>query len=346
MALRCWRGLHEEQVMKAVLCHAYGPPETLAIEDIASPVPRAGQAVVSVHAAALNFPDTLIIENRYQYRPPLPFSPGAEVAGTVKAIGPGVAGFAAGDRVIAVCGFGGFAEEVATDAANLVRIPDAIPMDAAAALAFTYGTTQYALKDRGDLRAGETLLVLGAAGGTGLSAVEIGKLMGARVIAAASSAEKLDLCRRYGADEVINYATEDLRDRIKALTGGHGVDVVYDPVGGGYAQAALRSLAWKGRHLVIGFTSGEIPQLPANMALIKGSSIVGVFYGQFRQKEPARAAELLDELAGWLAEGRIRPAITSKRPLEDAREALREMADRKVLGKIVLTTELGRAGQP
>jgi NADPH2:quinone reductase len=329
--------------MKAVLCHAYGPPKTLTIEDVASPDPAPGQVVVSVHAAALNFPDTLIIENRYQYKPPLPFSPGAEIAGTVKAAGSGVTGFRAGDRVLAVCGYGGFAEEVVTDARNLTRIPDRVPMDAAAALAFTYGTTQYALKDRADLRAGETLLVLGAAGGTGLSAVEVGKLMGARVIAAASSAEKLDLCRRYGADDVINYETEDLRDRIKALTDGKGIDVVYDPVGGGHAQAALRSLAWKGRHLVIGFTSGEIPQMPANMALIKGSSIVGVFYGLFRTKEPARASALLDELAGWLAKGRIRPAITAKRPLEEAREALRDMADRKVLGKIVLTTALGRS---
>jgi NADPH2:quinone reductase len=330
--------------MKAVLCRAYGPPETLAIEDVPSPVAGPGQVVVSVHAAAVNFPDTLIIENRYQYKPPLPFSPGAEIAGTIKATGSGVTGFAEGDRVIAVCGWGGFAEEVATGAGNLTRIPDPVPMDAAAALAFTYGTTQYALKDRAGLRAGETLLVLGAAGGTGLSAVEVGKLMGARVIAAASSAEKLDLCRRYGADGLINYETEDLRDRIKAMTGGKGADVVYDPVGGSHAQAALRSLAWKGRHLVIGFTSGEIPQMPANMALIKGSSIVGVFYGLFRKNEPARAAELLDELAGWLAEGLIKPAITAKRPLEEAREALRDMADRKVLGKIVLTTGLGRSG--
>jgi NADPH:quinone reductase len=329
-------------MMKAVLCHTYGPPETLVIEDIASPVPGPGQVVVSVHAAAVNFPDTLIIENRYQYKPPLPFVPGAEVAGTIKAVGSRVTGFSMGDRVIAVCGWGGFAEEVATDAGNLVRIPDLVPMDAAAALVFTYGTTQYALKDRANLRAGETLLVLGAAGGTGLSAVEVGKLMGARVIAAASSAQKLDLCRRYGADEVINYETEDLRDRIKAMTSGKGVDVVYDPVGGNYAQAALRSLAWKGRLLVIGFTSGEIPQLPANLALIKGSSIVGVFYGLFRKNEPARAAELLDELAGWLAEGRVKPAITARMPIEDAREALRVVADRKVLGKIILTTEVGR----
>ncbi len=309
---------------------------------LARSLPRAGRRVRP--RGRRQFPDTLIIENRYQYKPPLPFSPGAEVAGTIKAIGSGVTGFSAGDRVIAVCGWGGFAEEVVTDAGNLVRVADAVPMEAAAALAFTYGTTQYALKDRADLRAGETLLVLGAAGGTGLSAVEVGKLMGARVIAAASSAEKLDLCRRYGAAEVINYETEDLRDRIKTLTGGRGVDVVYDPVGGSHAQAALRSLAWKGRHLVIGFTSGEIPQLPANMALIKGASIVGVFYGLFRKNEPARAAELLGELAGWLAAGRIKPAVTARRPIEEAREALREMADRKVLGKIVLTTALGRSG--
>lgn len=274
--------------MKAMRIHRHGPPESLTVDEVPSPEPGKGQVLVSVHASAVNFPDTLIIENKYQFKPELPFAPGGEVAGTIKSVGEGVNGFEVGDRVIAVCGWGGYAEEVLTTVDKLVRLPQGIDMEAAAALVITYGTSHYALQDRAAIQPGETLLVLGAAGGTGVSAIELGKLMGAKVIAAASSDEKLALCKARGADETINYATEDLRQRVKALTGGRGVDVVYDPVGGAYAEPALRSMAWRGRYLVIGFTTGEIPKLPLNLVLLKGCSIVGVFYGGFAQAEPAR----------------------------------------------------------
>lgn len=328
--------------MKAVLARRYGPPESLRVEDLPPLVAGPGQVVVAVHAAAVNFPDTLIIEDKYQIKPELPFSPGGEVAGTVARIGEGVAGFAVGDRVIAACRYGGFAEEVCTTPDRLVPIPAKVSMEHAAALLITYGTTHYALQDRAAIQPGETLLVLGAGGGTGISAIELGNLMGARVIAAASTAEKLALCRVHGADETINYAEEDLRERVKALTAGRGVDVVYDPVGGGYAEPALRSMAWRGRYLVIGFTAG-IPRLPLNLPLLKGCSIVGVFYGAFAKAEPQRYAVLREELVGWLAQGRIQPAITARFPLELAAQALRIVADRKAVGKIMLTTALGRA---
>jgi len=329
--------------MKAVLARRHGPPETLAVEDLPPLVAGPGQVVVSVHASAVNFPDTLIIEDKYQLKPPLPFSPGGEVAGTVKEVGAGVTGFALGQPVIAACRWGGFAEEVLTTPDRLVAIPPGVSMEAAASLLITYGTTQYALQERAHIQRGETLLVLGAAGGTGLSAIELGTLMGARVIAAASTDEKLALCRERGADETINYASQDLREQLKALTGGRGVDVVYDPVGGDYAEPALRAMAWGGRYLVIGFTAG-IARLPMNLPLLKGCSIVGVFYGQFGKAQPQRYEALRAELVGWLAEGRIRPTITARYPLEEAARALRQVADRKVLGKIVLTTALGRQG--
>lgn len=329
--------------MKAVLCKHYGPPDTLVVEEVASPVPGLGQVVVAVHASAVNFPDTLIIENKYQFKPALPFSPGGEVAGTVKTIGPGVTGFSTGDRVIAVCGWGGFADEVLTDVRKLIRLPEGIDMAAAAALVLTYGTTHYALKERAKIRPGETLLVLGAAGGTGLSAIELGKVMGARVIAAASSDEKLALCRQRGADDTINYAQEDLRVALRRLTGDKGVDVVYDPVGGGYTEAALRGMAWQGRLLVIGFTTGEIPRPPLNLPLLKGCSIVGVFYGQFTEREPQRSDELMAELIDWVAKGVIRPLVTASYPIEEAARALNDIAARRATGKIVLTTALGRS---
>lgn len=328
--------------MKAMRIHRHGPPESLTVDEVPSPEPGKGQVLVSVHASAVNFPDTLIIENKYQFKPELPFAPGGEVAGTIKSVGEGVNGFEVGDRVIAVCGWGGYAEEVLTTVDKLVRLPQGIDMEAAAALVITYGTSHYALQDRAAIQPGETLLVLGAAGGTGVSAIELGKLMGAKVIAAASSDEKLALCKARGADETINYATEDLRQRVKALTGGRGVDVVYDPVGGAYAEPALRSMAWRGRYLVIGFTTGEIPKLPLNLVLLKGCSIVGVFYGGFAQAEPARYDAFMQELVGWLADGRIKPAITARYPLERAAEALRVVADRRATGKIMLTTALGR----
>jgi NADPH2:quinone reductase len=328
--------------MKAVLCKQHGGPEKLTVEDVPSPQPKGDEVVVAVHAAAVNFPDTLIIANKYQLKPALPFSPGGEVAGTIKAVGIAVNDFAPGDRVIAVCGWGGFAEEVVVPHTRVVHLQKGVPMDAAAALVLTCGTAHYALQERARLQPGELLLVLGAAGGTGLSAVQIGKLMGARVIAAASSPEKLALCREYGADATIDYSKEDLRERLQRLTDGHGLDVVYDPVGGACTELALRSMAWGGRMLVIGFTSGEIPRPPLNLPLLKGCSIVGAYYGGFVEHEPTRHLALLKELLRWLAEGRIRPAITSRRPLEEAAAALNEVISRRVRGKIVLTTALGR----
>lgn len=327
--------------MRAVLARRHGPPDTLVVEDIAALEPGHGEVVVAVHATSVNFPDTLIIEDKYQLKPPLPFSPGSEVAGTVKSVGAGVTGFAPGEPVIAACRYGGFAEEVVTTPDRLVRVPQGVGMEAAASLLVTYGTTQYALVDCANLQPGETLLVLGAAGGIGLSAIEIGKLMGARVIAAASSEEKLELCRERGADETILYTPQNLKEEIRRVTGGRGVDVVYDPVAGDYAEPALRGMAWRGRYLVIGFTGG-IPRVPLNLALLKGCSIVGVFYGAFAKAEPQRYAQLREELVGWLAEGRVRPAVTARYPLEQAAEALKVVAARQVLGKIVLTTALGR----
>jgi NADPH:quinone reductase len=326
--------------MRAVLARRYGPPETLTVEDLPSLRPAPGEVVVAVHAAAVNFPDTLIIEDKYQIKPPLPFSPGGEVAGVVKELGEGVTGLRVGDPVIAACRWGGFAEEVLITPDRLVPVPHGVSMEAAASLMMTYGTTQYALQDCAHLVPGETLLVLGAAGGTGLSAIELGKLMGARVIAAASSEEKLALCRERGADETILYTPHNLKDEIKRLAP-DGVDVVYDPVGGDYAEPALRGMAWGGRYLVIGFTAG-IPKLPLNLPLLKGCSIVGVFYGAFAKKFPQRYATLRAELVGWLADGRVRPAVTARYPLEQAAEALRVVAARQAIGKIVLTTKLGR----
>lgn len=291
--------------------------------------------VISVKACGVNFPDTLMIEGRYQFKPPMPFSPGGEVAGVVVRIGEGVTSVRPGDRVIAVTGYGGFAEEVVTDAERLVPLPDGMDFPAGSALLFTYGTAQYAFRDRASLKAGETLLVLGAAGGTGLAAVEVGSVIGARVIAVASSEEKLELCRERGAAETINYATEDLRTRIKDLTGGSGVDVVFDPVGGDHAEAAVRGMAWDGRYLVIGFVAG-IPSVPLNLVLLKSCSVIGVFWGAFVTRDPARNRELLAELFGWHARGKIDPHISACYPLERAAEALNDLLERKALGKIVL----------
>ena len=324
--------------MKAVLCKQYGPPDSLAIEEVESPRPGANEAVVSVKAASLNFPDVLIIQNKYQFKPPLPFSPGSELAGVVKEVGPGVERFKPGDRVMAFTTYGAFAEEVKTEATRLIRLPQKMDFVTGAAFLLTYGTTDHALRDRAALSSGETLLVLGAAGGVGLAAVEVGKALGARVIACASTDEKLAVCRDHGADETINYATEDLRERIRALTGGRGADVVYDPVGGPYSEPAFRSIAWRGRHLVVGFAAGEIPKLPLNLALLKGASVVGVFWGDFARREPARFAQSVAQLARWYDEGRLKPHVDETLPLTSAREALKRMAERKVKGKLVLTT--------
>jgi len=322
--------------MKAVLCKAYGPPESLVIEDVESPVPEPGEVVISVKASGVNFPDVLIIQNKYQVKPPLPFSPGSEVAGIIKAVGENVTHVKPGDAVFAFTVYGGFAEEVKTDAKRLLPIPAGMTFATAAAFGLTYATSDHALRDRGELEAGETLLVLGAAGGVGLAAVEIGKALGARVIACASSDDKLAVCREHGADETINYATEDLRERIKAITGGKGADVIYDPVGGSYTEPALRSIAWRGRLLVVGFAAGDIPKIPLNLTLLKGCAIVGVFWGEFTRREPERFAEEMRQLGHWYAEGRIRPHISATYPLDRAADALNDMAQRRVVGKVVL----------
>jgi len=320
-----------------VLCTAYGPPESLAIADVPPPVAGPGEIVLSTRAASLNFPDLLIIQNRYQIKPPLPFSPGSEAAGVVSAIGEGVDTVEPGDRVMAFTTYGAFAEQVKTEARRVFPIPPGMDDAVASAFLLTYGTSDHALRDRGALKRGETLLVLGAAGGVGIAAIEIGKAMGARVIACASSPEKLAVCRAHGADEIIDYAREDLRARIRDLTSGEGVDVVYDPVGGKYTEPALRSLAWRGRLLVVGFAAGEIPRIPLNLALLKGCAIVGVFWGDFARREPERLAESVGRLTRWFGEGRIRPHISATFPLERAAEALALLAARRVSGKIVLT---------
>ena len=293
---------------------------------------------MTVKAASVNFPDVLIIQNKYQFKPPLPFSPGSELAGVVKEVGPGVTGFKEGDKVIAFTTYGAFAEEVKTEAARLLPLPEGMDFASGAAFLLTYGTSDHALRDRGGLEPGETLLVLGAAGGVGLAAIEIGKALGARVIACASSEEKLAVCREHGADAGINYAAEDLRERIKALTEGRGVDVVYDPVGGPYTEPAFRSLAWRGRLLVVGFAAGDIPKLPLNLALLKGASVIGVFWGDFTRREPRAFADSLRQLGEWFREGKLRPHVSRAFPLHQAAEALKLMAARQVKGKVVLMT--------
>jgi len=323
--------------MKAVLCKQYGPPESLTLEELPSPRPGPGEVVVSVKAASVNFPDVLIIQNKYQFKPPLPFSPGSELAGVIKDVGAGVSGWRAGDRVIAFTTYGAFAEEVKTEAARLLPLPQGMDFVTGAAFLLTYGTSDHALRDRGALKAGETLLVLGAAGGVGLAAIEIGKALGARVIACASSEDKLAVCRVHGADATINYATEDLRERVKALSEGRGVDVVYDAVGGPYTEPAFRSLAWRGRLLVVGFAAGEIPKLPLNLALLKGAAVVGVFWGDFARREPKVFADSVRQLSRWYSEGRLRPHVSQTLPLERAADAIKLLASRNAKGKIVLT---------
>jgi NADPH2:quinone reductase len=322
--------------MKAVVCREYGPPEALVVQDLPQPEPGPGQVRIRVHAAGVNFPDTLIIAGKYQFKPAPPFSPGGEIAGVVDAVGPGVTSVAPGARVVALAPYGGYAEQLVAPELGLLPMPDGLAFDLAASALTTYGTTQYAFVDRARLRAGETLLVLGAAGGVGLAAVELGKLLGARVIAAASSAAKLETCKAAGADEVIDYATEDLKERVKQLTRGNGVDVVYDPVGGPYTEAALRATAWNGRLLVIGFASGEIPKIPANLTLLKGSSLMGVFWGSWMMRDPAAARALHGELLTWIRDGKLKPHIHARYPLEEAPRAMRELLDRKVQGKAVL----------
>jgi NADPH2:quinone reductase len=322
--------------MKALLCKQFGPPESLVLEEVPSPKPGAGEVVISIKAASVNFPDVLIIQNKYQFKPPLPFSPGSELAGVVKEVGAGVSNVKPGDKVIAFTAFGAFAEEVKTEAVRLLRLPEGMSYEEGASFILTYGTTDHALRDRGQLKPGETLLVLGAAGGVGVAAIEIGKALGARVIACASSDDKLAVCRQHGADECINYASEDLRERIKALTGGKGVDVIYDAVGGPYSEPAFRSIAWRGRHLVIGFAAGEIPKLPLNLALLKGASAVGVFWGDFTKREPQAFAESARQLARWYRDGKLKPHVSASYPLAQAAEAMNLLASRKAKGKVVI----------
>ncbi|WP_206998194.1 NADPH:quinone oxidoreductase family protein [Trinickia mobilis] len=323
--------------MRAIRCNQYGPPETLTVETLPDLQPQAGRVVIDVKAASVNFPDVLIIENKYQLKPALPFTPGAEVAGIVRAVGGGVEHVRLGMRVVAYTGLGGFAEQALAPASACMPLPDEADLAVAAAFTLAYGTSHHAVVDRAALQAGETMLVLGAAGGVGLAAVEIGKALGARVIAAASSDDKLAVCVEHGADATINYAHDDLRERIKALTDGKGPDVIYDPVGGVYAEPAFRSIGWRGRYLVVGFANGEIPKLPLNLALLKGASLVGVFWGDFAKREPHRNAAAFKQMAGWMQEGKLRPHISARYALDDTPRALRDMAERRVTGKIVIT---------
>lgn len=322
--------------MKAIVCKDWGPPDSLELQDLPDLVPQAGEVVVEVRAAGVNFPDVLTVQGKYQYRPELPFTPGNEFAGTVRAVGEGVSHFKAGDRVIGFARSGAFAEQVRAPADVLMPMPPDMDFDIAAAITLTYGTSHHAVVDRAQLKAGETMLVLGAAGGVGLAAIEIGKALGARVIAAASSAEKLEVCRAHGADVLIDYSKEDLREALKAATGGKGPDVIYDPVGGPYTEPALRSIAWRGRHLVIGFAAGEIPKLPWNLMLLKGASVVGVFWGEFAKREPKGNVAAMREMLGWMAEGKLKPLVSQRYALAETAQALNDMADRKVTGKVVI----------
>jgi NADPH:quinone reductase len=322
--------------MKAVLCTHFGGPDELELADVAPPQPASGEAVVRVAAAALNFFDTLIIAGKYQNKPPFPFSPAAELAGIVERVGSGVTDIASGDRVVGYMGWGAAREAVAVPAQQLVKLPDGLDFDRAAGLTVTYGTTLYALRERAALKADETLVVLGASGGTGLAAIELGKMLGARVIACASSDEKLDFARAHGADATVNYAAENLREALKKLGGENGVDVVYDPVGGAYAEPALRSLGWLGRYLVVGFAAGEIPKIPLNLALLKSCDIRGVLWGAWTKREPMMQRALMADIVRWCGEGKLSAHVHAVYPLEQTAAALKAIADRKVMGKIVL----------
>ena len=322
--------------MKALVCNAFGPIEDLKVEDVESPSAGPGQVVVAIKAAALNFPDALIVQGSYQVKPALPFSPGAEFAGVVKTVGEGVSHLKVGDRVMALVPHGGLAEECAVDARGVIPLPDDMDYATGSALLLTYCTSLHALKDVAKLAAGETLLVLGASGGVGIAAIEIGKLMGARVIAAASSEKKLALCREHGADETIDYTRDDLRERVDALTEKRGVDVVYDAVGGAYSEAALRATSWGGRLLVVGFATGEIPRIPLNLALLKEREILGVYWGDWAKRNPKLQQAHLLQLLDWFRNQQIAPPVTEQLPLAGAVDALQRMAKRQVRGKVVV----------
>lgn len=322
--------------MRAVLCKELGPPESLVVEEVPSPEVGPKQVLIKVGACGVNFPDTLIIQGKYQIKPDLPFSPGGEVAGEIVKAGDEVANLKVGDRVIAMCGYGGFAEEMAIDADRVFAIPDEMDLVTASGFVLTYGTSYHALKQRASIQPGETLLVLGAAGGVGLAAVELGKAMGAKVIACASTTDKLALAKEHGADELINYTEVDLKDKVKELTGGKGVDVVYDPVGGDLAEPAVRATGWNGRYLVIGFAGGYIPKIPANLVLLKGSAIVGVFWGTFTRMQPADSQQNNKELLQMFVEGKVKPHVSAQFPLEQAADALNMLQNRKAKGKVVV----------
>jgi NADPH2:quinone reductase len=331
--------------MKAMLCTRYGVPEDMTLGELPDPTAGEGQVVIGVRACGVNFPDVLMLQDKYQFRPSLPFPPGGEVAGVVEAVGPGVTAVRRGDRVCASIGHGGFAERVVVDAARCIPMPERVGFDVASAFIVTYGTSYYALKERAGLRPGEWLVVLGAAGGVGLAAVELGRVLGAKVVAGASTQEKVDLAVRHGASAGFVYPHAPLdRDqqkalsaRIKELTGGSGADVLYDPVGDDYAEPALRAMSWGGRYLVIGFAAGSIPRVPLNLTLLKGSSIVGVFWGAFTVHEPQAARARLVELLGWIADGKITPHVSARIPLARAQEAVRLLWDRRAQGKVVVT---------
>ncbi|MGB7099126.1 MAG: NADPH:quinone oxidoreductase family protein [Xanthobacteraceae bacterium] len=322
--------------MKAILCTRFGTPDDLQLADIAPPTAGPGQAVVRIKAAALNFFDLLIIAGKYQHKPPFPFSPASEFAGIVESVGADVTDFAPGDRVMSSAGWGAAREVLAADTKQLVKIPDNLDFERAAGLTVTYATTLYGLRERGKLKSGETLVVLGASGGVGLAAIEIGKIIGARIIACASSDEKLAFARKHGADETVNYASEDLRGALKRLGGERGVDVVYDPVGGSYAEPAVRALGWEGRYLVVGFAAGEIPKLPLNLVLLKSCDIRGVLWGAWALREPDGQRALMTEIVQWCAGGKLSAHVHAVYPLAEIATALKAIAERKVMGKIVL----------
>ena len=322
--------------MRAVRCHELTGPMSLRVDDVPDPVVSAGHVVIDVAACGVNFPDTLITRGAYQFKPAPPFSPGGECAGTVREVGAGVTGFEVGDRVAATMLYGAFAERVAVPALGVVRLPELVSFEIGAATLLTYATTFHALVDRAAIQPGETLLVLGAAGGVGIAAVEVGVLLGARVIAAASSADKLAFCRAHGAAEMIDYTREDLKERVKALTGGRGVDVVYDPVGGALAEPALRSIGWQGRYLVVGFASGDIPKIPLNLTLLKGCAIVGVFWGSFAMREPAANHAHCAAIFRHVAAGKLVPSIDGVYSFDRAGEALARLERREVKGKLIL----------
>jgi NADPH2:quinone reductase len=325
--------------MKAIVCEAWGPPSSLQLQELPSPVPAPGQVLVRTRVAAVNFPDALMVAGKYQFKPAFPFSPGGELSGEIIAVGNEVGQLKPGDKVVGITSHGAYAQEVLVEASHVIPLPDHTSdqaLELAGSFVLTYGTSLHALKDRAQACAGETLLVLGAGGGVGLAAVEIGKLLGLRVIAAASSPEKLAAARALGADETIDYSREDLRERIKALTGGRGVDIVYDPVGGDFTEPALRSVGWRGRYLVVGFAAGEIPKPALNLLLLKGCALVGVFWGEFVRREPALNAENMQQLFSWLHEDRIHPLISRRYPLAQAPLALETLLARQAVGKLVV----------